>query len=432
MSLREDAKKIYSSSLAKLDPKDTVLDYLKTHEIILPSHKTIYPVAFGKASISMMSGCLDYLSKEVHHASIHGKPVVISNSSTEQMEYDVDLFFSSHPVPSEKSILAGDKIISYIKSSTKDELVIFLISGGASALLCKPPSSIMLNDKIILTDILLKSGASINEMNTVRKHISEIKGGRLANIANPSSCYSLIISDVINDDISSIASGPTVSDETTFNNALNILEKYDLLEKTPSSIISYIKKGINGDVKESIKNVDNCVNDIISSNKLYREQLSSFAKKNGYKPIIIPGDLTGEAKIEALSIIENINKYTHQNNDPIALISGGETVVNMTGSGKGGRNQELALSFLANYKKIETQRDWLLLSVGTDGIDGPTDAAGGIIDSASIAKMQKLKMDVSNYLENNDSYTFLEKIDSLYITGPSGTNVADIQLILIK
>ncbi len=432
MSLREDAKKIYSSSLAKLDPKDTVLNYLKTHQIILPSHKTIYPVAFGKASISMMSGCLDYLSKEVHHASIHAKPVVISNSSTEQMEYDVDLFFSSHPVPSEKSILAGDTIISYIKSSTKDDLVIFLISGGASALLSKPPSSIMLNDKIILTDILLKSGASINEMNTVRKHISDIKGGRLANIANPSSCYSLIISDVINDDISSIASGPTVSDETTFNNAFNILEKYDLLEKTPSSVINYIKKGIDGDVKESIKNVDNCVNDIISSNKLYREQLSSFAKKNGYKPIIIPGDLTGEAKIEALSIIGNINKYTHQNNGPIALISGGETVVNMTGSGKGGRNQELALSFLANYKKIETQRDWLLLSVGTDGIDGPTDAAGGIIDSASIAKMQKLKMDVSNYLENNDSYTFLEKIDSLYITGPSGTNVADIQLILIK
>ena len=166
--------------------------------------------------------------------------------------------------------------------------------------------------------------------------------------------------------------------------------------------------------------------------RLYREQLSSFAKKNGYKPIIIPGDLTGEAKLEALSIIENINKYTHQNNDPIALISGGETVVNMTGSGKGGRNQELALSFLANYKKIETQRDWLLLSVGTDGIDGPTDAAGGIIDSVSIANMKKLKMNVSNYLENNDSYTFLEKIDSLYITGPSGTNVADIQLILIK
>ena len=182
----------------------------------------------------------------------------------------------------------------------------------------------------------------------------------------------------------------------------------------------------------TVGKVDNCVNYIISSNKLYRQQLSSFAKKNGYKPIIIPGDLTGEAKIEALSIIENINKYTHQNNDPIALISGGETVVNMTGSGKGGRNQELALSFLANYKKIETQRDWLLLSVGTDGIDGPTDAAGGIIDSASIAKMQKLKMNASSYLENNDSYTFLERIDSLYITGPSGTNVADIQLILIK
>ena len=433
MSLREDAKKIYSSSLAKLDPKDTVLNYLKTHEIILPSHKTIYPVAFGKASISMMSGCLDYLAKEFPDLLIHQRPIIISNTSNEKIEHNVDLNFASHPIPDEKSILAGNKAMNYISSSTKDDLVLFLISGGASALLSKPSSSITLDDKIILTDLLLKSGASINEINTVRKHISDVKGGRLAKLANPSPCYSLIISDVINDDISSIASGPTIADHTTFTDVFNILNNYKLVKKTPSSIMNHINQGINGNIEESPKEINNCINKIISSNRLYRDQLSSYAALNGYKPIMIPGDITGEARKEALLLIENINKYINDYKDePIALISGGETIVNMTGSGKGGRNQELALSFLTNYKKIKTKREWLLLSVGTDGIDGPTDAAGGIIDSNSVKKMNKLNLNITSYLDNNDSYNFLKKIDSLYITGPSGTNVADIQLILIK
>ena len=433
MSLREDAKKIYSSSIVKLDPSGTVFDYLNTNKIVTANHTNIYLVAFGKASISMMSGCLDYLTKEFPNTPIHEKPIIISNTSNENIQYDVDLNFASHPVPNEKSISAGNKVINYISSSTKDDLVLFLISGGASALLSKPPSSISLEDKIILTDLLLKSGASINEMNTVRKHMSDIKGGRLAKLANPSPCHSLIISDVINDDISSIASGPTIADNTTFKEAMDILENYKLLEKIPSSIISYIKKGINGDVDESPKEIKNCVNKIISSNRLYREQLASFATLNGYEPVMMPGEITGEAKKEALLLIEYINKHTNNPScKPLALISGGETVVNMTGSGKGGRNQELALSFLANHEKIQTKREWLLLSVGTDGIDGPTDAAGGIIDSISVNKMDELNLDVTSYLDNNDSYNFLKEVDSLYITGPSGTNVADIQLILVK
>ena len=433
MSLREDAKKIYSSSIVKLDPSGTVFDYLNTNKIVTVNHANIYLVAFGKASISMMSGCLDYLTKEFPNTPIHEKPIIISNTSNENIQYDVDLNFASHPVPDEKSISAGNKVINYISSSTKDDLVLFLISGGASALLSKPPSSISLKDKIILTDLLLKSGASINEMNTVRKHMSDIKGGRLAKLANPSPCHSLIISDVINDDISSIASGPTTADNTTFKEAMDILENYKLLEKIPPSIISYIKKGINGDVDESPKEIKNCVNKIISSNRLYREQLASFATLNGYEPVMIPGEITGEAKKEALLLIEYINKHTNNPScKPLALISGGETVVNMTGSGKGGRNQELALSFLANHEKIQTKREWLLLSVGTDGIDGPTDAAGGIIDSISVNKMDELNLDVTSYLDNNDSYNFLKEVDSLYITGPSGTNVADIQLILVK
>ena len=433
MSLREDAKKLYTSSLAKLDPSGTVYDYLSSNKIVSSNYKKIYPVAFGKASISMMSGFLDYLSNEYPGLPVHEKPIVVSNISNEKINHNVDLHFSSHPIPDEKSIQAGDKVINYISSSTDNDLVVFLISGGASALLSKPPSSITLNDKTVLTDLLLKSGASINEMNTVRKHMSDIKGGRLAKFASPSTCYSLIISDVINDDISSIASGPTISDNTTYNDAMQILNKYNLSEETPPSIIDHIKSGIQGHIEESPSEIDNCINKIISSNRLYREQLSTFASELGYHPIIIPRDVTGEAKNEALILIDSINKYTAESDEKsLALISGGETVVNMKGSGKGGRNQELALSFLANHSNIQTNRKWILLSVGTDGIDGPTDAAGGIIDSSSIEKMKELNLDISSYLENNDSYNFLSNVDSLYKTGPSGTNVADIQLILIK
>lgn len=433
MSLREDAKKIYTSSLAKLDPSGTVLDYLTHNKIISSKCEKIYPVAFGKASISMMSGFLNYVNNEYSDMPIHNKPVVISNNSTEEIRYDVDLFFSSHPIPDEKSLIAGDKVINYITSSSEYDLVIFLISGGASALLAKPPSEIKLTDKIVLTDLLLKSGASINEMNTVRKHMSDIKGGRLAEFANPSSCYSLVISDVINDDISSIASGPTISDITTYGDAMNILSSYDLTKKTPPSIINYFNKGINGEIDESPEEINNCTNTIISSNRLYREQLASHAIKHGYKPVIIPRDIIGEAKGEALFLIDFINNYlSTENSDPLAFISGGETVVNISGSGKGGRNQELALSFLANHEKIQTDRDWMLLSVGTDGIDGPTDAAGAIIDSASVDQMRKSELDIFSYLEKNNSYNFLRDIDALYITGPSGTNVADIQIILVK
>ena len=300
-------------------------------------------------------------------------------------------------------------------------------------MLAKPAPSILLNDKIQLTDLLLKSGASINEMNAVRKHMSSIKGGRLSQHALPSNCHSLIISDVINDDISTIASGPTVEDKTTYQNAYDILSKYNLLEICPKSIMEYLKKGVAKLVEESPSKIDNSTNNIICSNKLFREQLSVSSEKLGYKPIVIDEDFVGEAKFEAISLINKlIDISSRYPNEKLAIISGGETVVDMKGSGKGGRNQELALSFLANADKVPSSLDWLLLSIGTDGIDGPTDAAGGIIDNASIEALSKSNLNIHEYLDNNDSYTFLDSIASLYKTGPSGTNVADIQIILIN
>ena len=239
--------------------------------------------------------------------------------------------------------------------------------------------------------------------------------------------------DVINDDVSTIASGPTVEDKTTYQDAYNILVKYSLLDIAPKSVVELLKKGIDKLIEESPDKIDNSTNDIICSNKLFREQLSVAAKKLGYKPVIINEDFVGEAKFEAISLINKFMEISDKHpSEKLAIISGGETVVNMKGTGKGGRNQELALSFLANVDKIPASLDWLLLSIGTDGIDGPTDAAGGIIDYASTEALLSSKLDIHEYLDNNDSYTFLDSINSLYKTGPSGTNVADIQIILIN
>ena len=407
--------------------------YLKNNSHLFVNYKNVYPIAFGKASITMMKGCLDFLAKEMPDITVAPKPVVISTESDFELPYEVDLHFSSHPVPDNKSTEAGEKVLEYISSTKKDDLVLFLISGGGSSLLSKPAPTILLNDKIQLTDLLLKSGASINEMNAVRKHMSSIKGGRLAQHALPSYCYSLIISDVINDDVSTIASGPTVEDKTTYQDAYNILVKYSLLDIAPKSVVELLKKGIDKLIEESPDKIDNSTNDIICSNKLFREQLSVAAKKLGYKPVIINEDFVGEAKFEAISLINKFMEISDKHpSEKLAIISGGETVVNMKGTGKGGRNQELALSFLANVDKIPASLDWLLLSIGTDGIDGPTDAAGGIIDYTSTEALLSSKLDIHEYLDNNDSYTFLDSINSLYKTGPSGTNVADIQIILIN
>ena len=433
MSLREDVGSIYKSCLIKLDPAETVYVYLKNNSHLFVNYKNVYPIAFGKASITMMKGCLDFLAKEMPDITVAPKPVVISTESDFELPYEVDLHFSSHPVPDNKSTEAGEKVLEYISSTKKDDLVLFLISGGGSSLLSKPAPTILLNDKIQLTDLLLKSGASINEMNAVRKHMSSIKGGRLAQHALPSYCYSLIISDVINDDVSTIASGPTVEDKTTYQDAYNILVKYSLLDIAPKSVVELLKKGIDKLIEESPDKIDNSTNDIICSNKLFREQLSVAAKKLGYKPVIINEDFVGEAKFEAISLINKFMEISDKYpSEKLAIISGGETVVNMKGTGKGGRNQELALSFLANVDKIPASLDWLLLSIGTDGIDGPTDAAGGIIDYTSTEALLSSKLDIHEYLDNNDSYTFLDSINSLYKTGPSGTNVADIQIILIN
>ena len=431
MSLREDVNKIYLNCLQSLDPSKVVENSLKNLDI--NKFDRIFPIAFGKAALSMMSGCLDSLPIE----KIHKKPIVVTLESENKINQSIDLYFSSHPTPNPVSVKGAQAIIGYLQESGEKDLVLFLISGGGSSLLSMPSDHISLEDKVLMTELLLASGCSINEINTIRKHISSIKGGKLAESAFPSTVKSYVISDVINDDISSIASGPTAPDASTYQEALEIIRKYNLINKVPKVILEHIDYGIRGKIKETptenetiFKKVENR---IICSNKIFRENLAKFSTEKGYDPFFLDEVFIGEARHDAVELAQIFLKKIQENRDKkIAIISGGETVVKLSGNGKGGRNQEFALAFLTEIKKTTISPEWLLLSVGTDGIDGPTDAAGGIIDKDTIKNYYESGVDILDYLNNNDSYTFLSNMNSIYKTGATGTNVADVQIILIN
>ena len=391
----------------------------------------IFPVAFGKAAFSMMDGLITYLKSTNSTDKIHNLPIVISNSKS-LPDYPISEFITAHPTPDENSVLAANTVLKYTSEINTHDLSINLISGGASSLLCLPHDDISLNDKVLVNNLLLKCGASINEINTIRKHLSKIKGGRLSEHVYPSKSISLIISDVINDDISTIASGPTSIDHTTYSDAIDIIHRYKIEKEIPDNVMDLLKRGKSGLVSESPKNLDNTDNYIICSNKIFRKELIEAANNSGFNSFLIDRDINGVASDEAARLIDDYNSIiSNSSSKRIAIISGGETVVDIKGSGKGGRNQELGLSFLHRLNGELLNRNWLFLSVGTDGIDGPTDAAGAIISSDMIDKHAALVSNIDKYLDNNDSYNCLSQLNSLYITGPSGTNVADIQILLV-
>ena len=431
MSLRENALNIYTSCLEKLEPRKRVYDYLSSLKTSIVDCDKIFPVAFGKAAFSMMDGLMTYLKSTNTTDKIHNLPIVISNSKSVP-DYPISEFIAAHPTPDENSVLAAKTVLKYTSEINAHDLSINLISGGGSSLLCLPHDDISLNDKVLVNNLLLKCGASINEINTIRKHLSKIKGGRLSEHVYPSKSISLIISDVINDDISTIASGPTSIDHTTYSDAIDIIHRYKIENEIPRNVMDLLKRGKSGQVSESPKNLDNTDNRIICSNKIFRKELIQAANNLGFNSFLIDRDINGVASDEAVRLIDDYNSIISDSSSRrIAIVSGGETVVDIKGSGKGGRNQELGLSFLHRLNGELLNRNWLFLSVGTDGIDGPTDAAGALISSDTIDKHAALASNIDKYLDNNDSYNCLNQLDSLYITGPSGTNVADIQILLV-
>ena len=372
--------------------------------------------------------------------------IVVKYGHTETLQY-IRVVEAGHPIPDENGVHGAREIMSLCSTANARTLVINLISGGGSALLplpCRHQTSghaiaLSLNDKQTVTRLLLECGANINEINCIRKHLSGIKGGQLARAIAPATSVSLILSDVVGDSLDAIASGPTVPDPTSYTDVRLILDKYRLTPEIPEKLRELVRLGLAGVLPETPKPGDplfaNTTNFLAGTNFLSLQAAARRACQLGYKPVILSSQITGEAREVAkvfYGIGKDARKYGLLGEGDLCLIAGGETTVTIRGGGKGGRNQEMALAFLAEiFGSPEDAEGLFFLSAATDGNDGPTDAAGACVHRGLLALVQAADCDINAYLNDNDAYAFFDRIDCLIKTGPTNTNVCDLQLMLV-
>lgn len=395
----------------------------------------ILVVGAGKATAAMAAAAEDALGSRIHSGII---VVKYGHAGTLRAIEQVE---AAHPVPDEAGGQATQRILELIRRADEKTLVVCLLSGGGSALLVSPLRGISLEDKQRTTELLLKAGATIDELNMVRKHLSAVKGGRLAQLAHPATVLTLILSDVIGDRLDVIASGPTAPDNSTFSDALQVIERYRLRPELPPAVAALLERGAAGQEPETVKSADPCFlrtrNAIVGSSAQALAAVREKAAALGWRPEVVTAELSGDARDaarllarKAVAALDEMKQGERR-----CLLAGGETTVVVRGTGKGGRNQELALAFALEIRDID---GITLLSAGTDGTDGPTDAAGAVVDGSVAGKARSLGIHPEVYLGNNDSYAFFQRLDAQtgerhhLVTGPTGTNVMDIQIILIE
>jgi glycerate 2-kinase len=407
--------------------------YIQKVKVNLAQIERIYVIGAGKAS-----GAMAEVLEQILGSKITAGLINIPRGTKDRYKTRIiQLNEATHPIPSESGVLGAQKMIDLIKQTTHNDLVIALFSGGGSALLTYPVNSIPLNDFNYLNRALIKSGATIQEINTVRKHCSQIAGGWLTQYGNPALIVTLILSDVIGGSADAIASGPTVPDPTTFTQAMEILKKYQLWVSSPVSIQQYFQDGVKGNVPETPKPSEktfrksNAV--ILGDIKLACESIQKYARERGFRSQIYSSGITGDAHIEGGKFLQFVKaryiKDDRGKSKPSIFIGGGETTVKVTGSGKGGRCQEMGLALLPEFKQLT---GIVFAAMGTDGIDGFTDAAGIIIDNHSAKLAEEKQLNIENFLKDNNSYHFFKELgDSLIFTGPTGTNVTDLMLYCI-
>ena len=382
----------------------------------LDDYENIYSMAFGKASLPMSFALIDILGERFQQGWIVPKHASAFSDSR------LIIIPGSHPLPDETSLHAGEMLLEAAESFTDKDLVFCLISGGGSALITAPYAGVSLADMRELTRQLLACGARIDEINTLRRHLDRIKGGGLAKKISPATVVSLILSDVVNSPLEAIASGPTAPDPSTLQDVWHILEKHHLIEKIPKSILSHFQEKIEtpkpGDALFSrVSNI------LVGSNEIASLAAAEKAQHLGFETKILGNDWQGEAREVAKTLTQ---KLSTSSNTPLFMIAGGETTVTLKGSGKGGRNLELAL---AAVPLIAGLKDVMLVTLATDGEDGPTDAAGAVVTGETASKARELGLDPEKYLNNNDSYHFFEELGDLLKPGPTGTNVNDLTFI---
>ena len=437
-AMRKDAVEIFYQALKAVQPGAAIKRYCKLdgktlfighRSYQLNQYKNFYVLGAGKATASMAAAIEDMIDEKITGGII-----------TVKFDYAVDLKHISlieagHPVPDENGIRGASAILNLAENVEEDDLVLCLISGGGSALLPFPYNGITLKDKQDIIKILLSCGATIHEINTIRKHISKIKGGRLAKAVYPATLVTLILSDVVGDDIDVIASGPTVPDSSSFYDCKNIFRRYDIIDKIPKNILNHIEYGISGEIDETPKPLDpvfeRTYNLIIGSNAESLISAKEKAENLGYNVLILSSMIEGETRFIAQvhgAIAREIIKTGNPLPLPACILSGGETTVTISGNGLGGRNQEFALSASID---ISGKKNIVILSGGTDGIDGPTDAAGAFSDTFTLKRAEKMGLDPYRFLANNDSYHFFQNLGDLFITGPTNTNVMDLRIVLV-
>ena len=436
--LRQDALLIFETGLNAVDVEVAVHKYLRcegnsllleNQTYNLDNYRNIYVVGAGKATAAMAKAVEELISNRITDGIIN-----VKYGHTESLK-KIKLNEAGHPLPDKAGERGAKEIVSLLNPTNENDLVICLISGGGSALMPLPADGISLSEKQALTDQLLACGASISEINTVRKHISKIKGGQLARFAYPSQLITLILSDVIGDSLDTIASGPTVPDSTTFEAAKMILYDYDLLDSSPDSISTHIESGVRNRIPETPKAGDvifsRTQNVIIGSNIRALIAAKEKAENLGYNAMILSSFIEGETK-EAARVHAAVAKQIVQDGNPLnvpaCVISGGETTVTLQGHGKGGRNQEFVLAAAIDIADLNSV---VILSAGTDGTDGPTDAAGAICDGKTVCRAESIGMKASEHLYQHDAYPFFERLEDLIMTGATNTNVMDLRLILV-
>ena len=422
---REQALEIFHAALKAADPAEAIQRHVRldngqliagSKSYALDQYKRVIVIGAGKATAAMAQAVEGLLGDRISDGLIN-----VKYGHTAPLG-PVGINECAHPVPDEAGVAGARRIAALAAAARKDDLVICLISGGASALLPLPVDGVTLEQKQTLTQQLLKAGANIQQMNVVRKHLSAIKGGRLADIAYPATLLTLILSDVIGDDSSTIGSGPTSPDPTSVAEAQAILEHFGIAAKLP--------------LRETPKPGDalfrRVQNLIVGSNRLAIDAASAKALELGLAPLVLSSFIEGETREIAsmhAAIAREVVATGQPAKAPLCLISGGETTVTVRGTGKGGRNQEFVL---AAAMALNGLPQVTVLSGGTDGTDGPTDAAGAVADGLTLTRARALGLAAADYLANNDSYHFFAPLDDLIITGPTNTNVMDLRLVIIR
>ncbi|MCJ7735619.1 MAG: glycerate kinase [Anaerolineales bacterium] len=435
----EKAARIMASALAAVDPKESVKKHLGREKNILQVvdqninldlFNSVTLLAVGKAALPMALGAAEILSEKLTRGFILTKPGDIH--VPEEYQNKLKLFFGGHPIPNQGSVNAAAEIIHQLSGLTEHDLVIVLISGGGSTLFSAPEEGITLTDLQQTNRALMRCGANIQEINTIRKHLSRVKGGQLARIIHPAKTFSLVLSDVIGDPLDMIASGPTVPDRSTFQDAVSISQKYHLRDAFPQSVNSRLESGSLGGYTETPKPGDSIFRDqinlVIGSNHDAIQGAVTQAIQEGFQAGIIPDPLSGEARLAGVQMAKVLKQMAQDGNPlprPACLIAGGETTVtlNIEDPGLGGRNLETALSAVRHLAGLKNAA---LITLATDGEDGITDAAGAVVTGETFTRANEMDLNPDVFLKEHNAYPFFESLDDLLLPGVTQTNVNDL------